>query len=679
MTSNSHGESWLQRLEGAAQTRQTRRRAALKQDAFMKDFPAILSTSMRRIISSDSFDSAATAPPDALSLHAALPLEATSEQIPPTPAIGDLNTKLNQAGVGQFRFSEGGNAVDVDELSYDVPVSSNRIWRFYGSSIYVAPAEELLSQATRAKWDAFIMSFQANFAHVKAEMIAEQCKSKQLRKQGCNLTNFMLEVRVSGRLDTPWSKSIKIGPCLWILCGSKWGRKRIREVSRGLTLPVDLSCQQIEVHTGIPLPSALKTIVPISRLPHHAMLNPGIEHMGGNIIYHVEGQILAANQRSPCGLLCCATYVKNGQVIEQHISRIGGLLALGKDGDQSEAAITTAHGIFSHLWVTDDPAEESEYEMEDSGFSLSSEPDDSDSDDACTSPTESLPMIGSRSASEVDFWVSMRDIHAVKYLGTQIPESSLASQNSSEPADYAIIGTGRLRGFQNVVDSTLSTTVTTHTNNAELHDGPLLLLLSPDNKPEATLLPGYVNLPMGNSEILLRKVRLDAPLAPGTSGTWLIRESKCCGMIIAAYPGEPLALFMTAEDILENIQVSFPGVIKTNSAEEAFPTYQHHGVQASSEIHASTASLELMKPKRKKVESEFRHAYGKTPGATIKTADQRPEYDDESRTALEPDQCVAQGRGSSTVSRPGSSRKSHTPKKYEYQWVWTCRVKVRVA
>ncbi|KAH0427534.1 hypothetical protein CcaCcLH18_09599 [Colletotrichum camelliae] len=428
------------------------------------------------------------------------------------PVTGGPNTNLNQGSVGRFRFSEGGTFVNVDELSYDVPVSSNKIWRFHGSSIYVAPAEELLSQATRAKWDDFIMSFQANFAHVKAEMIAEQCKSKQLRKQGCNLTNFMLEVRVSGRLDTPWSKSIKMGPCLWILCGSKWCRKRIREVTQGLTLPVDISYQQIEVHTGIPLPSALKTIVPISRLPHHAMLNPGIEHMGGNIIYHVEGQILAANKRFPCGLLCCATYVKNGQVIEQHISRIGGLLTLNKDGDQTETAITTAHGVFSHLWLADDLAEESDYRMEDLGFSSSSETDDSDSDEDYTSPTEALLIIGVRSASEVDFWVSMKDIHALKYLGTQLPTGSLDSRINSEPADYAIIGSGLLQGSQNVVDSTLSTTVNTSATNAELHNDPILLVLSPDNKPEATLLPGYIKLPMGNSEIVVRKIRLDAPL-----------------------------------------------------------------------------------------------------------------------------------------------------------------------
>ncbi|KAI5465129.1 hypothetical protein BGZ63DRAFT_379411 [Mariannaea sp. PMI_226] len=47
-------------------------------------------------------------------------------------------------------------------------------------------------------------------------------------------------------------------------------------------------------------------------------------------------------------------------------------------------------------------------------------------------------------------------------------------------------------------------------------------------------------------------------LAPGTPGTWLVRGSSFCGMIIARYPRDPLALLLTAEQILTDLANSFP-------------------------------------------------------------------------------------------------------------------------
>lgn len=47
-------------------------------------------------------------------------------------------------------------------------------------------------------------------------------------------------------------------------------------------------------------------------------------------------------------------------------------------------------------------------------------------------------------------------------------------------------------------------------------------------------------------------------IALGTSGMWVCRGSAFCGMIVAVYPGEPLALFMTAEDLLKDMGTSFP-------------------------------------------------------------------------------------------------------------------------
>ncbi|KAK2750446.1 hypothetical protein CKAH01_17956 [Colletotrichum kahawae] len=558
--------------------RQRRRRPAKRQDAIVPDTPATIPTTISS--QGDTFtlvESAIITPTTSqLSLASTLACHANRapQPVPPTAALDHQMVDSNQGGVSQRAFSEEGCLVEIDQLGYDVPVGSKHIWKFPGSSIYVVPAEEVLSPPTMAKWDDFITSFQANFAHVKAEMVAEQCKHKHLRKKSCNLTRFMLEVRVSGRLESMLSKSIQMGPCLWILCGSKWCKTRIREVAQDLTLPVDLSLQRIEVHTGLPLPNALKTIIPISRLPSDT--TSGFDHVGGKILYHVEGQGPKSGQLSACGLRCCATYIRNGTVIEQHISRIWGLLTFDNNGlprENDGDAMTTAHGVFDHLWSLHDSAEEESNESEDKGFSSGSDSCDSELDEASTSSMQSLSIIGDRCASEVKSWVPLV-VHAVKYLEKRFPETSLDNEGDSAPADYAILGSHILRPFQNVVESTSSTIITTYARNHELQEGPILLLLGPGNSSEASFLPRSLKLPMNNCQINVRKIRLEAALASGTSGTWLIRESKYCGMVIAAYPGEPLALFMTAEDIPGNIQITFPAVINRVGGPDA-PTQLH--------------------------------------------------------------------------------------------------------
>lgn len=42
--------------------------------------------------------------------------------------------------------------------------------------------------------------------------------------------------------------------------------------------------------------------------------------------------------------------------------------------------------------------------------------------------------------------------------------------------------------------------------------------------------------------------------APGTSGSWVVRESFLCGMVMAVSETEPYALIMTAEHLFRNIK-----------------------------------------------------------------------------------------------------------------------------
>ncbi|TDZ26767.1 hypothetical protein Cob_v000051 [Colletotrichum orbiculare MAFF 240422] len=60
------------------------------------------------------------------------------------------------------------------------------------------------------------------------------------------------------------------------------------------------------------------------------------------------------------------------------------------------------------------------------------------------------------------------------------------------------------------------------------------------------------------AEMVVRKIEMEAPLASGTSGTWVGRNAGSrgmtfCGMVVAIYPGEPTALFLTAKEILDGM------------------------------------------------------------------------------------------------------------------------------
>ncbi|CAI0649860.1 unnamed protein product [Colletotrichum noveboracense] len=683
MTSNREEEQRLELLEGPAQTRKLQRKTALHYDARMTGLPSTFLGNFSRLRTLQNLGFATLTSPEALSSHAPIDVEAALEQLPPTPASGDLSVDLNQADDNRLGSSEEGGSIQIDELIYEVPVSSDRIWRFHGSSIYVAPAEELLSQAMRDKWKDFISAFQTNFAHVKAEMIAEQCKRKQLRQKGCNLTKFMLEVRISGRRETPLSRSIEMGPCLWILCGSKWCQKRVREVAQQLTLPVDLSLQQIEIHTGFPVPNALETVVPMSQLLSDKTINWGLNHFGGHILYHLEGQELASGQFSACGLLCCATYVKDGKVVKQHISRIGGLLTFGKSDYQIESentAVTTAHGVFDRLWSLDDAEEDEDDEMEEEGFSSGSESSGPDRNEALTSSMKNTSIVGEKHASEVQLWLPLT-VHAVKYLSRQFPKGDLDNEGVSASADYAILGSRMLRVFENIVDPTTGITITTHAKNEELTEGPIVLLLGSDNNYEGTLLPGTLKLSMGDSEVAVRKLWLGAALAPGTSGTWLIRESKFCGMIIAAYPGEPLALFMTAEDILGNIEVTFPGVLNMDVNPSKPPECKDEDSKSGQTPESSSSGLGSSQ--KNEIEPETSPPKQESMTAAIKAATRSVDHGGALDTAFKPDQRISQQNTPNATQQLGSTSRSgqrglsHNPpksssEKYEYQWVWTC-------
>lgn len=154
-------------------------------------------------------------------------------------------------------------------------------------------------------------------------------------------------------------------------------------------------------------------------------------------------------------------------------------------------------------------------------------------------------------------------------------------------------------------------------------------------------------------------------------------------MIIAAYPGEPLALFMTAEDILDNIAVTFPGVFNVDVTPD--PSLKCEDEDPNSGQNPEPPSSGPNSRPKNEIEPETNPLKQENPTATITTDTQPMDRGGALDTGPKPDQRISgqnttgviQQLGSTSRSGPrgSTSRYSHlkpTSKRYEYQWVWTC-------
>ncbi|KAK2750447.1 hypothetical protein CKAH01_17957 [Colletotrichum kahawae] len=230
--------------------------------------------------------------------------------------------------------------------------------------------------------------------------------------------------------------------------------------------------------------------------------------------------------------------------------------------------MTTAHGVLDQLSLHEEQQELTDMEQEtDYTFwnadlcesDLDEREDHSDGDE----DGEDLfdldeDVLGKRDASKVVRWRPFDGVVGVNFLG-KLYSDRKHSENAKSSGDYALLKTKAFDGFSNRPCSALDAAeITSFVTNDELEQGSVSVIFDLDDVAHGTLLPRATSLPFNNGELRLRTVELTKPLARGTSGAWLIKDAKFVGMIVAAYAGEPLALFMSAEDIFDDILVSFP-------------------------------------------------------------------------------------------------------------------------
>ncbi|KAI1125054.1 hypothetical protein F5Y10DRAFT_15122 [Nemania abortiva] len=390
------------------------------------------------------------------------------------------------------------------------------------------------------------------------------------------------EIRMSGRAMSD-ARFVALIPSIWVICGSTWACKEIRAAMDEITWPT----LPVEIHEGrVPIPSVAEGQIDISKLD----LSDGY-HLGDGITLFVHIEELPTNTTS-CGLLCCAT-IKDGDNYSHHFSRIGGLVTTTNTLTSSQFGVSTAHGMLDHHWwhrqlwkrssarAWDSQSIESVDSEDEDGFDSDSQYDDQESlyadlPNNSTSLNDDVLEEGYRDPRLVARWRNAGNQGVLSFLGVSIQkEGSLQDQvrlhdNAEIQTDHAMISLGwprdsNSRPWNNKYypRSTLqkqSIDITTHINNSRLTEGGVSIICQADSPIDGHLLPGSTCLAMGGRMFTLRKLRTEAPLARGVSGSWVARGTELCGMIIAVSNLEPYIYIMRAEDLISNLETSSPSI-----------------------------------------------------------------------------------------------------------------------
>lgn len=358
---------------------------------------------------------------------------------------------------------------------------------------------------------------------------------------GAHEYDISYELRMSGRA-TRDAKNVTIGPSIWLVCGSRWACKYVRAAMESITWPV----LPVEIHEGrVPTPSAAEGEVELDKLD----LTDGFYLGDGITLYiHIEDP---DTERTPCGLLCCAT-IKDGDTYSHHFSRIGGLVTATNTLTSSQFGVSTAHGMLDHLWFhklllrrtsaatwycqsMDSMDEEEDEDDNDSLYdgqeSLYAERHLSQAQNPhiphVSTPKEDAGE-GYRDPRLVSGWRNVTQNGVLSFLGASMKTGNslqLSVQLHDAVAistDHAMIQLERpqvrsTRSFNNSyhlrgTPSDESIDVTTHMSNDRLTGGTVEILCGSSSTPDGHLLPGSTCLTMGGRIFTLRKLKTAAPM-----------------------------------------------------------------------------------------------------------------------------------------------------------------------
>ncbi|KLO86471.1 uncharacterized protein LW93_11247 [Fusarium fujikuroi] len=382
--------------------------------------------------------------------------------------------------------------------------------------------------------------------------------------------SLTVELRMAGYpKDENGVKTIALYPTIWLRTADKVVRasdpwKEIEAIVKRLRLDSPQNAK-IYVEGGGRISD---DSVSVAR--EYLTLDKGITFRSGETLYiHV---LAKPEGSSACGLLCLITIIKDEAVLEQNISRIGGLVTyiLPRQAVTSGHVMTRYFLKFCTLNSSSDalPAHPKSEETEEDGESDNEVVENYENDH---DPEQSLGYVDVTGSTD---WLSVTPSDTINFIVQLVKGTAQTSGWSIEtsrqiPADFALLSDiadwerdnyyvdPPAQGIQSNTPMRARKWVSGYTNDESLKAGEVLIVVDEElDSLVASLQPARIPLIISGSTLWTRKLRLEAPLAPGTSGSWVVdrKTGALCGSIIVVYDGEPFALMITAEALFSDIK-----------------------------------------------------------------------------------------------------------------------------
>lgn len=355
------------------------------------------------------------------------------------------------------------------------------------------------------------------------------------RKKSLASTPYAIELRMAGsRCNT--QDRISVRPSVWIRttdeaieASAPWKELKRLVKRLGLHSPQYAS---IYAEGGLRLANDGVAVA-----KEHLPLDKGITFPGGETLYT---HILAQPPRgSACGLLCLTTIIRDGKVLEQNLSRIGGLISF----KSSRQGVTSGHVMLQHFLGpgSDDSlfAAPGETPGSDdlSGFYSDSSADESDEDlelienhQSSNVGQQARQLLGHVDLAGLTQWVSVTPSDTINFVAQAKKDSAPSSTwrvrlSPAIAADFALISgitdwdhdnyylNPPTQDVQHGVSLGEKKWVSGYNDDVSLKAGDVLILVGQESQHiAASLQTTRISLTVGAATFWTRKLGLKAPL-----------------------------------------------------------------------------------------------------------------------------------------------------------------------
>ncbi|KAI0419318.1 hypothetical protein F5X98DRAFT_385106 [Xylaria grammica] len=427
------------------------------------------------------------------------------------------------------------------------------------------------------------------------------------------------DLRLTGHPDAMITNRILMTGYVWIQCSDRFSISKIRKRLEELTWLKSDAWAPVHVYLD-PIVAANAE----SQSEYDVYdYRPGAS-LGGGFQLHADIARAWEND-SPCGRPCRSRITLHSKVVNESFCRVGGVLRVNGSVD---VFITTAHGILSYFLAEIAPLL-NEGEFNENQLGNSDETSDETSNEreiekvlsqgrrGRTDPDRShADKLGYIDMSQLQQWEPLKPFDTITYIAQaeQIDADSKWNLRFRDfDADYALFtlsdpaksprsplpnnsyavnpkySTFEIKGSASGDDSQIAP----HGEYETCY-----ILLDAQAAIPVQLFLNEVEISINGLKFQTLKLRAPNILSRGTSGSWVVRGEKFCGVIIAVYEFEPYALILPCAAVSRDLMklgtdiktVSLPPVDHT-------PPRSHvGGAQLSTTIISAFETLGVRPP-----------------------------------------------------------------------------------